>query len=90
MFNLQFLTFVGHSHEMRDTRIAFLAQDGIRVQLCFIRCIQPFEKKDIKQDINDFSIEQVPIEANFLDEYRIKRIKSVDLVGPADTGKLVV
>ena len=51
----QFICFVGHSFADREAKIGFLAMEEDYVKLCWLVCVQPFEKKK-QNSYEDFSI----------------------------------
>lgn len=89
LFTLQFVTFVGHEHGTRESRIGFLARDQDKVKLCFLVSCQPFEKK-MRSDLVDFKIHEYDIEFKVPIWRYINFVHRVELVGSPETGTLLV
>ena len=63
LYEKQFICFVGHNFADREAKIGFLVREDEEIKLCWLVCIQPFEKKEF--DIyEDYEITECPINFN--------------------------
>ena len=75
----QFICFVGHNFADREAKIGFLAMEEDYVKLCWLVCVQPFEKKKFN-GYEDFRIESTIIDFRVPILHHIQSIRKVEFI----------